>query len=109
MNGKIILGLAGAVVTVGSALAFRAHNTGAHNSVGKTLGGVHCLKCASLYFLAGGTGGAHVSKCNTKAGGGGQTLKGIGSNHYTWYTKTIGNSSCPTTGIVLHTLVTTTH
>jgi hypothetical protein len=102
MNGKIVLGLAATVVTVGSALAFRAHSL-TNKAVGKTALNVKCLQCASLWSK---TGGNHVTKCNTKAGGGGRTLHGIGSaaHSHTWATKVTTGGGC---GSNTRTLVTT--
>jgi hypothetical protein len=82
MNGKIVLGLAATVVTVGSALALRAHN-GNHRMVGKTANNIKCLRCASLWSSASGF---HVSKCHTQAGGGGRTLHAINGKWYTQIT-----------------------
>jgi hypothetical protein len=111
MNGKIILGLAGTVVTVASALAFKAQNGSVHQSVGKTANGGLCRKCASLWSIGSGGPGGNVTKCNTKAGGGGIVLKGVGSaaHSHTWFTQTLANHACPTVSPVVRTKVTTTN
>jgi hypothetical protein len=103
MNGKIVLGLAATVVAVGSALAFRAHSL-TNKVYGHTALNDKCLKCASLWSKAGG---AHATKCNTKAGGGGRTLHGVGSaaHSHTWATNVTTNGGCNT---AIRTLVTTT-
>jgi hypothetical protein len=106
MNGKIVLGLATAVVTVGGALAFRANRGGPGKlSVGKTLAQHHCYKCRSLWSNAAGV-------CNTlcKTAAGLVPLHGInGIGSCTWYTRTVSSGShCPTDTPVVRTMTTTT-
>jgi hypothetical protein len=107
MTGKIILGLASTVATVGGALAFRAHKGGGGNvMVGKTVVAGHCYKCYSLWSLANS---GHNTVCHTMPSGGGRTLHGIrGFGSHTWYTQTI-SGGCPTgPSHVVRTRTTTT-
>jgi hypothetical protein len=107
MNGKIVLGLAATIVTIGSALGLRAHKKqGSNTMVGKTADG-HCFKCRSLWSSSGG---APNTKCKTAAAGL-VTLHGIGSGRHshTWYTQTVANDGnhCPSLFIVVRTKTTT--
>lgn len=72
-SGRIILGAAAAVVTVGTSLAFNAaHKFRSHKVFGKTaVNFSKCFQCISVYTSnAAGT----LAKCHTKAGVGALTL-----------------------------------
>src|ERR1700743_3331844 len=88
-KGKIILGVATAVISVGSFLAFKVARISTPPVYGKTSGGV-CRLCASLFTHVAAN--HHAITCNTQVGGGGVVLHGQGLNQQTWYTKTVNNA-----------------
>ena len=90
-KGKIVLGVAAAIVTVGTGLAFKSAKKSNAPVFGYTLSKSICKECASLWTVA--TSGKHANHCFTKTGNKGVELFGTGSNSQTWYTKSTCNLS----------------
>ncbi len=90
-NGKVILGVAAAIVTVGSGLAFKAaHKFRTVKVYGKTALGNVCQQCKSLWTT---NSAVHATKCKTI--GGVATLHGFGSGAIrTFYTQTNTSHLC---------------
>ena len=105
MNGKAILGVAAAVVSVAGGLAFKASHTFKLVKVyGHTAAGNICKQCKSLWTSVNGGGGPDI-KCKTL--GGVYTLHGAGSGSARiWFTKTSSNHACVGSGT---SWVTVTH
>jgi hypothetical protein len=98
-KGKVILGVATAVISIGSVLAFKVAHFGQKFVYGKTSAGV-CKPCASLW--TNHSASHHSTVCNTVAGGGGAVLHGQGVNQRTWYTKTVsGVCTNPVTKVTI--------
>ena len=91
-KGKIILGLAAAAITVGSALAFRvAHKFTSHSVFVKTALGF-CQPCANLFFTGSG-GGANRSCTLGTANHVGHQGAPVGGNHVGfWTSRTVGKT-----------------
>lgn len=90
-KGKIILGLATAVFTVGSALEFRLANKFTTHSVYVKTSGGKCTPCYNLFFTASGGGINPKCTINTSRHRG---IPGalVAGGHKGFYTlRTIGN------------------
>ena len=102
-SGKIILGLAAAVVTVGSSLAFKtAHKFSTHKVFVRVNMAGKCVQCKGLWTNLGNA--VHNTYCTTIMGA---KVPGTGANRWTFFTKltAVNHTKCSLTSKINKTSI----